>query len=165
MQNISGFGAKVTVLALQTFPMGFTLSEFADDVDPIIFEEVQPVGYEMMYDGGLYSFESAAPVLAHVSVIPGSEDDMNLRILLSNKKSGPSILPIEDVTSMSIQYPNNGMVMLTNGTIVKGPLADSIIQTGRKKANTYTFAFGSFAGLQSGLQVAATIGQNLLGLL
>lgn len=165
MLNISGFGTKATILALQTFPMGFTVDEFADDVDPISIEETQPSDFEMLYDGSLYAFEKAAAVMVNMSVIPGSDDDLNLRMLLQAKKGSPSLFPIEDVTSMIITYPNNGRVMLTGGTILKGPLADSILQTGRKKGNTYTFAFGSFAGMQSGLQTALTVGQNLLSLL
>jgi hypothetical protein len=165
MLNISGFGLKVTVLAIQTFPMGFTLSEFADDVDPIAIEETQPSDFEMLYDGSLFAFEKAAPILASVSVIPGSDDDMNLRMLLQAKKGARSLFPVEDITSMVISYPGGGRVTLTEGTILKGPLADSVIQSGRKKGNTYSFAFGSFAGMQSGLQTALTIGQNVLGLL
>lgn len=141
------------------------MSDFADDVDPIVVEEIQPTDFEMLFDGSLYSFDKASAVMVHVSVIPGSEDDLNLRILLQTRKSGLSILPIDDVTSMSISYPDNGSVMFTGGTILKGPLADSIIQTGRKKSNTYTFVFASFGGFQSGLQTAVTIGQNLLALL
>jgi hypothetical protein len=165
MFNISGFGTKATVLAIQTFPMGFTLTEFADDVDPIAIEDTQPSDFEMLYDGSLYAFEKAAPIMVNVSVIPGSDDDMNLRMLLQAKKGSRSLFPVDDITSMIVTYPGNGRVVFTEGTILKGPMADSVVQTGRKKGNTYTFAFGSFAGMQSGLQTALTIGQNILGAL
>ena len=51
MINVSGTGTSVTLLALQSFPMGFTLSNFADDIDPMTSEEVEPTGFEMLYDG------------------------------------------------------------------------------------------------------------------
>lgn len=165
MINVSGFGSRVTIVALSSFPVGFTLSEFSDDADPLVFEETEPTSFEMLYDGSLFAFDKAAPVICKVSVIPGSNDDINLKILLQARKGAIQLVPIPDVTSMVITYPDDGRVMLTAGTILSGPMADSIVQQGRKKANTYTFAFGAFAGMQNGKQLAAEVVRNVLGLL
>ena len=163
MQNISGFGTKVTVVALQSFPYGFTIKEFADDEDPITFEEVEPVGYEILLDGSLFAFDKGAAVLVSVAVIPGSEDDINLKMLLQSRKGSSSFIPLPDITSMVIQYPQNGLVALSNGSILSGPLGDSIVSSGRLKGNIYKFVFGSFSGAQSIRQVGADVVRSLLG--
>jgi hypothetical protein len=165
MIDISGFGAGIYVLALESFPSGFKLSQFADDQDPISSDNIDAVGYEMLYDGSIFFYDKAAPIKISVAVIPGSDDDTNLKILLQSKKGTVSLLPIDDVTSMVITYPNNGFVTLSNGSIISGPLVDSIQSSGRKKSNVYTFLFGSFAGTQSLTQTLATVGQTVLGLL
>ncbi|WLW40838.1 hypothetical protein GNAINCEL_00056 [Serratia phage KKP 3709] len=56
MLNISGFGTVATIIALQTFPMGFNVTAFADEEDPITIDAIEPVGYEMLYDGGIASY-------------------------------------------------------------------------------------------------------------
>lgn len=165
MINVSGFGTSIVVLALQSFPMGFVLKAFADDVDPISAREVEPVGYEMLYDGDLFAYDKATPVEVAVSVIPGSDDDINLKILLQSKKGAAKILPLPDITSMVITYPDKGRVILSKGTILRGPLVDSITTMGRKKGNTYTFVFGAFSGAQSATQVVAGIAQGALDIL
>lgn len=165
MENISGFGTKVTIVAIQSFPQGFSLSKFADDKDPVAIDDIEPIGYQMLYDGGLFAFDKAVPVTVSVSVIPNTDDDINLKILLQTKKGGFRYLPIEDLVSMIISYPNGGTAILTNGTIISGPPADSITQAGRRQSNTYKFAFATFAGAQSGQQIAAGIAQNILSIL
>lgn len=163
MQNISGFGTKLFIVATQSFPVGFTVTKFADDKDPLKVEEVEPTGYELLIDGSLFAFDKGAPVKVAVSVIPGSDDDINLKILLQARKSAPSIVPLPDVTSMVISYGNGGTVALSSGAIISGPLADSIGQGGRMVGNTYTFVFGSFSGAQSVKELAVDIGRSLLG--
>lgn len=165
MINISGFGLKATVVALQTFPMGFTLSQFADTSNPIEFEPMAPVGYEMLFDGDLFAFDKAAPVIVSCSVLPQTDDDINLKMMLTSKKGGVRWLPFSDVTTMVVTYPDGGRVVLSNGTIVSGPIGDTVLQTGRKACNTYKFAFGTVAGLQSSAESVVTVAQNILSII
>lgn len=165
MIDLSGFGLKATVVAIQTFPMGFSISQFADDVDPLDIQDDVPGGYQMLYDGSLFSFTQANPILIKVGVIPGSEDDINLKILLGARRMSNSLLPISDVTSMVVSYPDGGRAVFSNGSIISGPPSDSIKNSGRKRGNTYMFAFGSSLGLQSVGQGLAEVGQGILGLL
>lgn len=164
MIDISGNGLSITVLALQSFPMGFSLSEFADDVDPLTVEVIEPFGFELLFDGDMFAFDKANVVKISVSVIAGSDDDINLKLLLQSKKGSKSILPIPDLTTMIVSYPS-GRVILTKGTIFSGPLADSIEASGRKKGNTYTFVFAAFAGAQNTRELLGTIAQNVLSIL
>jgi hypothetical protein len=165
MIDISGFGTGVTILALSSFPQGFKLSQFADDSDPLTFDETETSDFELLYDGSLFTFDQASAIKMQVSVIPGSDDDINLKILLQARKGSAKLIPLPDITSAYIGYGNGGSVLLSDGSIIKGPLADSITTQGRKKANTYTFVFGSFAGAQSAGQVVATLAQNVISFL
>jgi hypothetical protein len=62
MIDVSGFGTGIVILALQSFPMGFQLTDFADDVDPISAKEVEPIGYEMLFDGELFAYDQASAI-------------------------------------------------------------------------------------------------------
>jgi hypothetical protein len=163
MQNISGFGTKVTIVATQSFPVGFTVSKFADDKDPIKIEEIEPTGYEVIIDGSLFTFDKGAPVKVQISVIPGSDDDINLKILLQARKSSPSIIPLKDITAIVISYGNGGTTAFSGGSIISGPLSDSINQGGRMVGNTYTFIFSDFSGAQSALELGTDIARSLIG--
>lgn len=164
MIDVSGFGTGITIVALQSFPMGFSLSQFADDQDPLVVEEIEPTGFEMLYDGSLFAFDKAAPIKITVALIPGSADDINCKILLQARKGSASLIPLPDTTVMAITYPDGGRVIMSNGTIYKGPMADSITVGSRKKGNMYSFVFGSFAGAQNAKQFIATAAQNVLSL-
>ncbi len=165
MINISGYGLGVNIVALQTFPMGFDIKSFSDDTDSLVVENTETSGYQMDFGGSLVAYDKAAPILVSLSVIPNSEDDINLKLLLQARKGGFKWLPIQDVTTMVISYPDRGRVVFSNGTIISGPFADSILSTGRRKSNTYNFAFGAFAGAQSSRQLVIGSLQSLIGLL
>ena len=64
---------------------------------------------------------------------------------------------------MLITYPDGGRVAFSNGTIISGPLGDSIEQSGRRKTNRYTFVFASYGGAQSTSQIAKGVVQSILG--
>jgi hypothetical protein len=163
MQNLSAFGTGITVVALSTFPVGFSLSEFADDSDPLVIDDVEPVGSENLVDGSIFFFDKAAPVKVVVSLIAGSQDDLNCKILLQARKGSSSIINIPDITSLVINYPSTGLVAFSEGSIVSGPLGDSIQQSGRFKGNKYTFMFGAFSGAQSFTELATDVLRSVTG--
>ena|ERR1700739_2112698 len=165
MLDISGSGTSVTVVALQSFPMGFTLSQFADDIDPLAADNVEATGFEMLYDGSLFAFDKAAPIKLTIGVVAGGSDDINLKIMLQSRKSNVSLLPFPDVLSMVITYPDGGRIILSNGAMISGPLVDGLQSAGRKKGNAFTFVFGTFAGAQNATELVAGIAQAAIGLL
>ena|ERR1700751_821291 len=164
MIDIGAHGLSITLIALQSFPMGFSISQFSDDVNPLDVKDTEPFGYELLYDGEMFAFDKASVIELSVSVIPGSDDDINLKILLQSKKGGAAILPIPDALTMVINYPT-GTVLLTKGTIISGPLADTVQSSARKKGNTYRFVFSAFAGAQNRIELLGTIAQNVIGIL
>jgi hypothetical protein len=165
MIDVSAFGTGITVVATSSFPVGFQLTSFADDEDPLAIEEVEVSGYEKLYDGNIFIFDKTSPVLLSVGIIPNTDDDINLKILMQARKSSPHILPLPDTTTMIITYPDGGRVVLSGGGILSGALADSISSGGRKKGNAYHFVFGTFAGAQSFTELAATVARAGLALL
>lgn len=165
MRDISGFGTSLTIVATQSFPIGFNVKDLADDTDPIDAREVELFGYDVMFDGSLFSFDKGTGIEVAIAVIPGSESDINLKILLQAKKGGINLLSLPDVTSMLINYPDGGRVGLTLGTMISGPLADSVSSSGRRKSNVYKFVFGGFAGAQSAKEAITTVAREALSLL
>jgi hypothetical protein len=157
MIDVSTFGSGITILSTNSFPNGFMVSTFADDSDPLSIKETETSGYEPLYDGSIFVFDKTAPVELSLSVISGSDDDINLKILLQARKGGIRLLPLKEFTTMVINYPGNGRVILSAGSIVKGPMADSMLTNGRRKGNTYSFVFGTFAGAQSAKELITTV--------
>jgi hypothetical protein len=147
MENIGGFGTTVTILATKTFPVGFTLSKFSDDVAPIEFGESQVADHEFLVDGDIISFETATAVSVKVSVIPGTEDDENLNILLNSNKSIFRIGGFPDLMVMTINYPNQAPLVLNKGYIRSGPAGTSISEAGRGKGKQYEFIFAENTAL------------------
>lgn len=165
MIDVSAFGASINIVATSSFPVGFDITQFADDEDPITFKDVESSGYQPLYDGSIFTFDKTAPILVSISTIPNSDDDINLKILLQMRKSTPHILPVSDVTTMVVTYGDGGRIVLSNGSILSGAIADSITSSGRKKGNNYHFAFGTFAGFQSATETVATLAQNVFSVL
>jgi hypothetical protein len=160
MIDISTAGSGITIFSLTSFPMGFLLSSFADDVDSLSIEETEVSGFEKLYDGTIFAYDKTSPVLLTVGIIPNTEDDINLKILLQKRKSNPTFLALPDTITMVISYPDGGRNVLSGGVMVKGSIADSMASAGRKKSNSYSFAFGSFDGFQSFRQFIGNVEQN-----
>jgi hypothetical protein len=161
MIDISSAGSGITIFSVSSFPMGFQLSAFADDVDPLSIQATEVSGFERLYDGTIFSFDKTSPILLSVGVIPNTEDDINLKILLQKRKSNSNALPLPDGVTMVISYADGGRNVLSHGSILAGSIADSLMSQGRKKGNEYHFVFGSFDGFQS-FQQAVASGLSLL---
>lgn len=141
MNNISGFGLQIQVVASVTFPSGFTLSQFADDGDPFDLPSLQIADKAMGLNGDLITWSKANPVTVTVNVIPGSEDDINLGILYDANRVGRGKVPARDVITMTSIYPDASVITLTPGTITDGMPGNGVSSAGRLKTKAYSFAF------------------------
>lgn len=157
MIDISTAGSGITIFTLRSFPMGFRLSAFADDADALDVEQTEVTGFERLYDGTIFSYDKNSPVLLSVGIIPNTDDDINLKILLQSRKPAKATIPIADDVTMVIGYADGGRNVLSNGVILGGAMADSLLASGRKKSNVYHFAFGAFDGFQSRRQVFGNV--------
>ena len=88
MQNISGYGLSINILASTTFPIGLFITEFADDSDPLDIPSLQVADSAMGLNGDLIVWSKANPIKATLDVIPNSFSDRNLAILLEANRVG-----------------------------------------------------------------------------
>lgn len=146
-QDISGFGLRVTVVASVTFPAGFTITQFADDADPIDNPVTITGDKAMGLNGDLITWSKATPLDLTLNVIPGSDDDQNLAILLDANLVGAGRTSAQDVITMTVIYPDLTNTTYTSGKLISGPTTSSVASAGRKKTKAYAFAFETKAGL------------------
>src|ERR1700753_3783497 len=105
MQDVSGFGVSLQIVASSTFPAGFTVTEFADDVDPFDIPSIQIADKAMGVNGDLIIWSKPNPINITVGVIPNSDDDKNLGILLEANRVGRGKISAQDVVTITAIYP------------------------------------------------------------
>lgn len=140
-QDVSGFGFVLTVFASNTFPNGFPVSAFADDSDPFDFPAIAVNDVAMGLNGDLVSWSKATPLKTTMGVIPGSDEDANLAILLEANRVGQGKLSARDLVTVTAVYPDGSTLSLVNGKITNGMPSDSVGSSGRLKSKVYSFAF------------------------
>ena len=141
--DISGFGIEARITASTTFPNGFSITEFADDADPIDIASQQIADKAMTLNGDLVTWSTANHIPATINVIPGSEDDLNLAVLLEANRVGQGKTSARDVITFVITSPGDAgrTLTLTAGRITDGPVGNGIASSGRIKSKAYIFAF------------------------
>ena len=146
MTDISGFNTRVTISASNTFPSGFTVTEFADDGDPLDNPTQQIAEAAMGMNGQQVTWSKAYPLRVTINVIPDGEDDRNLSALTEANRVGRGKLSARDVITMTIIYPDGGTRTLSGGVLTDAPLSTSIASAGRKKSKPYAFSFEGVSG-------------------
>lgn len=146
MKDISGFGLVVRIVASETFPAGFTVTQFADDSDPFDMPSQQVRDKAMGINGDLIVWSKANPLMCSLSVIPKGEDDRNLSILFEANRVGKGKRGARDIITMTGVYPDGTTLTLLQGAITDGPPAIGVASAGRLKSPTYQFAFENKAG-------------------
>lgn len=143
MNNIGGFGLKIILIAKTTFPMGFEITQFADDADPFDSPAIKIKETAMGLNGDLITWSKAAPVPMTINVIPHSDDDLNLNVIQRVNKVGLGKAPFLDELVATIVFPDGTAIILNNGVMTDGPSISSVASSGRLKTNTYSFTFES----------------------
>lgn len=146
MQDISGFGIQVRIVASQTFPNGFTVTSFANDADPFSFTDQQIKDSGMGVNGDLVVWSTANPIPLTLNVIPNSEDDDNLTILFEANRAAKGKKPVQDIITMTAIYPDGRQTTLNNGAITNGTPAKSVASAGRLVTRAYAFVFEGKTG-------------------
>jgi hypothetical protein len=146
MTDISGFNTRVTIRASNTFPSGFTVTEFADDADPVDIPSQQIADKATGLNGHMVTWSKANPIPMTLSVIPDSEDDRNLSALAEANRVGRGKLSARDVITATIIYPDGSTSTLSGGVLTDAPLSTSVASAGRRKSKAYMFAFEGASG-------------------
>lgn len=146
MQDVSGYGSSLNIIADKTFPQGFDVTEFADDADPFDTPDLKVGDGKVGLNGTLITWTTAAAIIVAVSVVPGSVDDQNLSILLEANRAGKGKFPVKDSIVLTQILPNGKQTQMAPGKITDGPPGDSISSAGRIKSKTYKFMFENKSG-------------------
>jgi hypothetical protein len=139
--NISGFGGVVNIIASNTFPVGFPVTQWADDSDPLDFSSVRVADTAMGVNGDLISWSRAASLPMVLNVIPGSQDDINLQILADANRVGQGKNSADDTITATVVYPDNTVITLTGGKLTDAQFGKGISSAGRLKTKSYAFSF------------------------
>jgi hypothetical protein len=161
MINASASGLSIFVVALTSFPGGFSVTSFPDDADPINIDDLEAVKWEPLATGDGYFYVSSELIRVSVSVIGGTQDDTNLQMMLQARKSMNAVLPLPDITALTINYPDGAVAVYSDGSIISGPLGRSAQMSGRYRSNTYHFGFNQvkLINLTSPLAILQTASQ------
>lgn len=141
MADISGFGTRVTIRASTTFPVGFTVTEFADDADGIDNPSLQIADKAMGLNGDLLTWSRANPLNLTLNIIPGSDADRNLSILLEANRVGKGKSSARDVITLTYTLPDGSGLIYSRGAITDGMPGRSPASSGRLKTMQYQFSF------------------------
>lgn len=143
MQNISGFGSNVTLVASVSYPLGFNITKAADDADFVDLPVLTIADAAKGLNGDLITFSKANPIDLTLNVIPQSEDDINLGIILQANAPVLGRALVKDIITLNIVYPNGSYAQLLNGVMISGIPGNSIASAGRLKTKPYAFKFES----------------------
>lgn len=140
-ENISGFGLRVTLKTGSTFPSGVTISQFADDNDPLDGASQQIADKGMGLNGDLVTWSKANPIVATLNVIADSADDKNLAAIFNANRPGRGKRAVNEKIQAVFSYPDGTVVTVDQGAITDGMPFTGISSSGRKKSKTYVFSF------------------------
>lgn len=145
-QDISGFGLTVTLIATGSIPAGFQITQFADDADPFDAPSVALAETAMGLNGDLVSWNTPNPLPITLNVIPGTDDDIALRILAERNRVGRGKTSSRDDITLVVQYPDESLVTYTEGKLISAPTSRSVASSGRQKSNAFVFNFENKIG-------------------
>lgn len=141
--DIGGFGAELTIFASTTFPNGLTITEFADDADPVDAPSIQIRDKAMGLNGRLITWGKATPIGLTINVIPNSDDDINLNLLFDANRVGRGKNRVDDTIDATLIYPDGAAKNFQAGAPTDYVPTNSIASSARMKSKPYVFAFES----------------------
>jgi hypothetical protein len=145
-QNISGFGAVVSIVASNTFPSGLAITQFSDDADPLAIGAIAIAESAMGLNGDLIIWSKAQPLPVVINVIPDSDDDINLGILFSANRVGKGKASAQDSITLTASYADGTTKTFINGAPLNAEFGISIASAGRMKTKAYGFTFENIIG-------------------
>lgn len=145
MPDISAFGIRVRIMASNTFPAGFDLTQFADDADSLDVPQQQIADKAMGVNGDLITWSKANPLLLTLNIIPNTDDDRNMAVLLEANRVARGKIGARDVITLVAAYPDGTTQTWSQGRITDGVPGNALASSGRMKSKPYMFAFENLA--------------------
>ena len=146
IQDVSGFGSQINLVASETFPQGIPITTFASDTDPFDAESIEIAGHQMGLNGDLIVYAQAKGLPFRIAVIPGSTSDVNLQILADANRVGPGKPSVGDVIQLTVLLPDGAGTQYYNGRLLTAPFGKSVAGSGQIKTRSYSFIFESKSG-------------------
>jgi len=144
-QDISSTGISFRIVATESYPSGFTVSQIADGTDPLDIPEVQIADAAMSANGDLVVWSAPKPIPVKIAVIPGSEDDIALQYLFDANRAAKGKRVARDRVSFVSNYPDGGTATLSGGKCMTYMPGRSSTSAGRYKDSVYGFTFENIA--------------------
>lgn len=141
IHDISSSGSIITILTVPTFPQGFEVTTLPGDSDPLDFGDRQIGDYEMGANGDLIYWNTPRGIEITLNVVPGSEDDQNLGILLDVNTVGKNKASARDLITLIQTKPDGTKTVFSNGKILSGAPASGFNAASRFKTKQYRFVF------------------------
>jgi hypothetical protein len=154
MQNISGYGLSASLVASNSFPTGFSITEFADDADPLDSPDLDLADTAFGLNGNMVIWSRPQGLEITIAVIPNSDADVNLKALVEANRVGFKKRGARDVVDMTINYPTGEIANLNSGAVVTGPFINRVASSGRFKTNAYRFRFENISRTNPNAQQA-----------
>lgn len=146
MQDITGYGVAINLVASNTFPTGLQISQLADDADVLDMPSIKIGETAMGVNGDLVKWARAVTNPVVISVIAGSQDDINLGILANANRVSQGQTSARDVITLTVVYPDGTTNTFSNGAITDAMFGKSISSAGRLKTKAYAFSFQNSIG-------------------
>lgn len=144
--DVSGFGSIVNIIASNTFPAGFPITQFSDDADAFDFPSVKIGDAAMGLNGDMVIWAKAVPLPGTISCIVGSESDNALQLIAKNNLVGKGKANAKDFITITVVYPDDTTVTFTGGKMTDAMFGKSASNAGRFKTRVYGFLFESVIG-------------------
>lgn len=148
MQDVAGFGLQVRITASKTFPTGFTVTEFPDDIDPFDLPALQINDAAMGLNGDLIVWSKANPLAFTLGLIPGTDSQKNMAVLFEANRPARGKRPAKDIITIVGIYPDGSSITLSKGIIFDGLPGKSVASAGRYKSVPYNFRFEQMARVE-----------------
>ena len=143
--DISAFGIRVQIFASVTFPAGITITQFADDGDSLDVPQQQIADKAMGVNGDFITWSKANPLNLTLNIIPASDDDRNMSVLLEANRVARGKRGARDVITLTAIYPDGTTQTWSQGRITDGIPGKALASSGRMKTKPYLFTFENLA--------------------
>ena len=141
IQNVSGVGTIIQLVAMPTIPYGVKIEAFPGDADPIESAQLTTADFTMGVNGDLILNRRANPVNITIRTVPGTEEDIALERLFDANRVAANKVSYLDIITMTFVYSTGITKVLTNGAIISGTPIIGISSNGMMKTRQWGFIF------------------------
>lgn len=139
--DISAMGIKATLIATPSYPLGITITHFADDGDSLNISDMTIMNSGMGVNGDMVVWRTAQPIPINLNVIPNTDECKDLENLFKLNMTQKNKVSSKDVITLMIEHPDGKIDVLTHGYITGGKPVQDYSANGRAKSRTFSFVF------------------------